>query len=141
MSNGWIERVQDARRQGNELHDHAMPLGYNANCTIDGELGGAPDVSFWVRRVDQPAGTEKTFTTADAAREHLEHLATLPRYCLELENNPRIEVVTDADGTATWITDKETGEMFGIRTADLETATRLCVHAENPPTIGNWSQA
>jgi hypothetical protein len=90
---------------------------------------------------DQPAGTEKTFTTSDEARKHLERLATLPRYCLELEDNPRIEVVTDADGTATWISDKDTGERFGIKTADLEIAARLCVHAENRPTFGNWRQA
>jgi hypothetical protein len=66
------------------------------------------------------------------------HLATLPRYCLELEGNPRIEVVPDANGTATWITDKDTGQRFGVRTADLENTAQLCVHAETPPTIGNW---
>jgi hypothetical protein len=136
----WGEHIQQTRREANELHDQAMPLGYNASCNIDGELSQPPNVSFWVRRVDQPAGTEETFTTVDAVRKHLEHLATLPRYCLELEDNPQIEVVTDADGTATWITDNETGEKFGIRTADLENTTRLCMHAENPPTIGNWSR-
>jgi hypothetical protein len=71
-------------------------------------------------------------------KEHLEHLATLPRYCLDLEGNSRVEVVTDADGTATWVTDKDTGEKFGIRTEDLENVTQLCVHSEAPPTIGNW---
>jgi hypothetical protein len=117
-----------------------MSLGYNASYNVGGELGQPPDVSFWVRRVDQPSGTEETFTTTDEARKHLEHLATVPRYCLDLEDNSRIEVVTDDDGTATWITDKDTGEKFGIRTADLENTTRLWVHAENPPTIGNWSR-
>jgi hypothetical protein len=125
-------------REAGELHDQAMLLGYNASYNIGGEPGEAPDVSFWVRRVDQAAGTEETFTTADEARKRLEHLATLPRYCLELEGNLRIEVVPDANGTATWITDKDTGQRFGVRTADLENTAQLCVHAETPPTIGNW---
>jgi hypothetical protein len=92
---------------------------------------------FWVRRVDLPAGTERTFTTADEAREHLENLATLPRYCLELEDNPPIEVVTDEDGTATWITDNDTGEKFGIRRRTWRMRPG-CVHADASPTIGNW---
>jgi hypothetical protein len=134
----WDEPLQQARRDADQLHDRAMRLGYNASFSIGGELGKAPEVSFWVRRVDQPDGTEEVFATFDEARKHVEDLASLPRYCLELEDNPRIEVVTDADGTATWITDTDTGRRFGLRTADLENTTRLCIHAESPPSIGNW---
>jgi hypothetical protein len=54
----WGEQIQQARRQADELHDQAMPLGYNASCNVAGELSQPPDVSFWVRRVDQPAGTD-----------------------------------------------------------------------------------
>jgi catechol-2,3-dioxygenase len=74
----------------------------------------------------------------EEAKKHLEHLATLPRYCLDLEGH-WIEVVSDREGTATWIMDRATGQHFEIRTADLENATRLCVHAETPPTA-NWQK-
>jgi hypothetical protein len=38
----------------------------------------------------------------------------------------------------TWITDTETGEVFGVHSIDLEPETRLCIHANSQPTIGNW---
>ena len=137
----WTEQLQRAKREADALHDRAMRLGYNVGLNFGGEVGQAAEVSYWVRRVDQPAGTEETFATVDKMKEHLDHLATLRRYCLDLEGNPRVEIVTDAEGTATWITDKDSGERFGIRTADLENLTELCVHAEASPTIGNWRQA
>jgi hypothetical protein len=128
-----------ARAYAEALHDQAMLLGYNVGVNFGAETGKeGSEVSFWVRRVDEPSGTERTFVTTDEVDQHLEHLARLPGYGLELENNPRIEVTSDADGTATWITDVETGERFGIRTADLESLTRLRVHAETSPIIGNW---
>ena len=143
--------LDDLRRpastQAAVLHDYAMTLGYNVGVRIAsgvpdprihvGPLGPEPEVLFQVWRVDQPSEIAATFRTAGSVKEHLKFLATLPQYCLDLENNPRVKVVPDTDGTATWITDQETGQSFGIRTADLD-ATRLCVHAESPPTIGNW---
>jgi len=147
MSNG----LQDAQRQAGELHDEAMLLGYNVGAMllgynvgpkVSGDLSQDPIVSFRVWRVDLPDGAQETFATVDDVRAHLARLAALPRYCLELVDNPRVEVVPDENGTATSITDTETGQRFGIRTADLESATRLCVHAdeEDPPTIGNWQR-
>jgi hypothetical protein len=96
---------------------------------------------FTVWSVDQPSETGETFSSVEQVKEHLGYLATLPRYCLDLEGNPGIEVTTDTAGTATSITDKQTGERFGIRTADLENTTRLCVHADALPTIGNLRPA
>jgi hypothetical protein len=142
------ERFIAANAEAAALHDQTMLLGYDVGVTTTSEvadrrvhvgpLGHEPRVSFMVRRVDQPWGDAQTFATVGEVKEHLKHLATLPRYCLELDGNPQIDVVTDDDGTATQVTDNGTGKKFGIRTADLEDTTRLCVHAENPPTIGNW---
>ncbi len=116
-----------------------MLLGYKVGASVSGPVGQESDeASFWVRRVDQSSGTEQSFTTTAEVEELLEYLAALARYCLELENNPRIDVVSEVGGTATWVTDTETGQRFGIRTADLEGATQICIHAERPPTIGNW---
>jgi hypothetical protein len=137
--------VQRAHGEARQLHDQAILLGYNVGINFEFISGYGPGqrvnvtYSFWVRRVDQSAGTEKTFATADEARAHLEHLATLPRYCLDLQG-PWIEVVSDRDGTATWIMDRGTGQQITIRTADLENATQVCVHAETPPTA-NWQMA
>jgi hypothetical protein len=141
------ERAATARTQAAVLHDYAMMLGYNVGVRIArevadrrihvGPLGHEPEVLFQVWRVDQPSKTAANFRTVGSVKEHLKFLATLPRYFLDLENNPRVKVVPDTDGTATWITDTQTGQSFGIRTADLD-ATRLCVHAASPPTIGNW---
>ena len=137
LHNEWLA----ARAYAEALHDQAMLLGYNVGVNFGVEIGKeGSEVSFWIRRVDQQSGTEQTFSTTAEVDEHIAYLATLPRYCLELQSNPRIEVASDADATATWIADTETGERFGIRTADLESATQLCVHAETPPTIGNWQQ-
>ena len=143
-----IERFIAAKAEAAALHDQAMLLGYDVGVTTTSEvadrrvhvgpLGHEPRVSFMVRRVDQPGEYARTFATVGEVKERLKRLSTLPRYCLDLEDNPQIEVVTDADGTATWVTDKETGEKFGIRTADLENTTQLCVHADSPPNIGNW---
>jgi hypothetical protein len=142
------ERATAVSTEAAAIHDHAMTLCYNVGVGIRSEaadrrihagpLGEDPEVWFQVWRVDQPPETADTFRTVVRVKEHLKFLATFPRYCLDLEDNPRVEVVTDADGAQTLITDKDTGEKFGIKTVDLENATRLCVHAESPPTIGNW---
>jgi hypothetical protein len=127
-----------------------MTLGYNVGVGIASEaadrrihvgpLGKEPEVWFQVWRVDQPSETADTFTSVDSVKEHLKFLATLPRYCLQLEGNPRVAVVTKEDGARTVITDTNTNQCFGIRTADFENATHLCVHAESPPIIGNWQK-
>jgi murein tripeptide amidase MpaA len=100
-------------------------------------------VSFWVRRFDQSPETRQTFATVEQASKHPDDVEKLQVYCLALVGNLRIEVVTesDNDGKVMWITDTETGHVFGVRTFDLEAETRLCIHAETPPTIGNWEPA
>ncbi len=131
-----------AKQAADPLHDRAIVLGYNVGASATGELGREPEVSFWVRRFDLPSGSEQTFATVAQVSAHLDHLETLPVYCLELVGNPRVETELDdaSDGHATWIIDTNTGQRFGIRTADLENLTRLCIHAESQPTIGNWEK-
>ena len=78
--------------------------------------------------------------TMSRKEEHLSRLFGRRRLAFSGKNggNPRVAVVTEEDGARTVITDTDTNQCFGIRTADLENATQLCVHAENPPAIGNW---
>jgi hypothetical protein len=97
-------------------------------------------VPFWVRRFDQSPETRQTFATVEQASKHLHNVEKLQVYCLALVGNPRIEVVTesDNDGKVTWITNTETGHVFGVRNFDLKAETRLRIYVETPPTIGNW---
>jgi hypothetical protein len=131
-----------ARRQADALHGRAMLLGYNVGLHFGIGTHSPAQALFPVWRVDQESDTAHTFTTADGVNKYLDECGQLPRYCLELVGNPRIETESDAasDGHATWVIDTETGERFGIRTKDLETLTRLCIHADSQPTIGNWER-
>jgi hypothetical protein len=144
------ERAAAASTEAAALHDYAMMLGYHVGVGIRSEaadrrihvgpLGKEPEVWFQVWRVDQPPETADTFTSVDSVKEHLNFLATFPRYCLQLEGNPRVAVVIEEDGARTVITDTDTNQCFSIRTADLKNAIHLCVHAESPPAIGNWQK-
>ena len=136
-----------ARRAADPLHDRAIVLGYNVSANVSGELFGRQPskVSFWVRRFDQPSGTERTFKTVTEVSAYLDQLQKLPVYCLELEGNPRVNVTVEiypgSETATTWITDNDTGQRFAVRFNDLEAVTRLCIHAESQPTIGNWEPA
>jgi hypothetical protein len=131
-----------ANNAAGPLHDRAILLGYNVGVNAGGQFGQPATASFWVRRIDQQGeAAAQIFATAVEVSEHLDYLATLGRYRLALVNNPRMQVSPDADGPTTWFTDTDTGQLFAMRTADLEGATQLFVHAETPPTIGNWEQA
>jgi hypothetical protein len=145
MTTNPLEAWAAASRASDPLHTRAILPGYNVGASISGNWGQEPDnVSFWVRRFDQPSGTERTFGSAEDVHAYLDHLETLPVYCLELEGNPRVNVVVESyphGAAAVVITDKETGEHFGIRFEDLETVTSLCIHADSLPTIGNWEPA
>jgi hypothetical protein len=69
---------------------------------------------------------------------HLEQLAGLPRYCLDLVGNVHVRVVSENNDAFTVITDTRTGQEFYVRTVDLEAITVLPIHAAAAPTVGNW---
>jgi GH25 family lysozyme M1 (1,4-beta-N-acetylmuramidase) len=61
------------RNYADALHDHAMLLGYNVGVNFSTHLENdePAEVSFWVRRVDQPSGTEQTFATTAEVDQYL----------------------------------------------------------------------
>jgi hypothetical protein len=132
-----------AREGADELHSRAMLLGYNVGLNFHIGTDSPARASFPVWRVDQEPDTGKSFDSPTTVIEYLRELEQLPAYCLELVGNPRIRTESDdaSDGFATWIIDTQTDHRFGVRTQDLETITRLRVHAESQPTIGNWEPA
>ena len=143
--------LEELRAEAEERHNQMFALGYTMAAGIGSQiadLGAAltpsseePQRTFHVWRVDQPSDTAKIFTKIAEVSEYLEHVATFPRYCIQLQRNPRLVIDTAENGARTVITDKLSGESFTVRTTDVENATQLCVHAESTPTIGNWLQA
>jgi hypothetical protein len=69
----------------------------------------------------------------------VEGIAKLPRYCLQLQDNPRVEVVPQANGRRI-VKDTKTGEYFALRSGEHEGGSSLIVYARHPPPIGNWSR-
>jgi hypothetical protein len=152
------ERVQgtldEMREEAQSRHDRAILLGYHEAVGI-GDTLAVPmmfpqpgmDMTWHVWRFDQPSDTAKVFRTVAAVDEYLADVATLPRYCLKLEGNPRVVVEAAGDGKNVRITDTQSGEHFAIGRADLESfrirsdgPMQLCVHADAAPTIGDWRQ-
>ena len=119
-----------------------MLLGYNVEYTTAMRYGtGAePTISFQVWRVDQqqPSPDGPSFASVDEVNKHLDQIAEWPKYGLDLVGNPHVEVDSESDSPFTIVTVHDSGEEFILRTRDLEAATTLYIHAEEPPTVGNW---
>lgn len=135
-----------AKDAAEPFYTRAIVLGYNVGVNLAAALGATPEqatahVTFWVQRFDLPNDQAPTFDTTDEVSAHLDRIEKLPVYCLELEGNPRVDTAPNVEGTETIITDTQTGARFAVRTQDLEAITRLCVHAESQPTIGDWEPA
>ena len=96
-----------------------------------------------------PVASGPKFATTDEVRAHLEVIAKLPLWRLDLVNNSAIVF----DPAELKVTDATTRESFsfrgwGLGVAQLaasghapgaqEGVTNLTVRSEDPPTIGNW---
>jgi hypothetical protein len=130
------ETLNEIRREAQERHERAIRVGYDIGAgrpqVVDGEL--QPIFQVW--RVDLPPESAVIFTKIAEVMAYLEQVATLPHYCLQLQGNPRLVIASEGDRTV--ITDKHTGESFSMRSEDLKDKAELCVHADSPPTIGDW---
>jgi hypothetical protein len=72
--------------------------------------------------------------------EMLDGITKLPRYCLQLQDNPRVDVVANTSGRRI-IRDTATRDFFMLQPGEHVRATQLIVHVKYPPSIGNWSSA
>ena len=132
-----------AKQQAEELQKKSMLLGYNVgrSVAIEGGSSAGPEISFTVWRWDQDRNTDgQEFSSGGrGGRAHLEHLADLPRYRLELVGNPKIREITEDDSAFSVITDPATGQEFLVRSLDMEAVTSIVIHSgDGPPTVGNW---
>lgn len=149
-----LAKLEEIREEGQTRHDRAILLGYHEAAGIGNTLAvglvfpqPGMDITWHVWRLDRPSETAKIFRSVAAVDEYLTKVATLPRYCLKLEGNPRVAVEVVADGKNVRIIDTESGEHFAIRREDLDGfkirstgKAQLCVHADAAPTIGDWVQ-
>lgn len=122
--------------EAKERHDRAISVGYDIGAGRPRVVDGEMQPIFQVWRVDQPPESAVIFTKIAEVMAYLEQVSTLPRYCLQLQGNPRLVIATEGDRTV--ITDKHTGLSFSMRSEDVKDKAELCVHADNAPTIGDW---
>jgi hypothetical protein len=141
------QHMTDVAGECNRLNEISQPLGYAVTATTS--LEDQSTQQFTVHRLDQPVASGPKFGTADEVRSHLEAIAKLPLWRLDLEGNSAIIF----DPAALEVTDATTGEKFGFRGWGLgvaqlaasdhgpgaqEGVTNLTVRSADPPTIGNW---
>jgi hypothetical protein len=99
-----------------------------------------PTITFAVWRWDQDRNAEdQEFSSVPEVEAHLEALAALPAYRLDLVGNSTVSVISQNNVAYTAITDTSTGREFYVRTLDMEAVTSIVIHCgDGPPTVGNW---
>jgi hypothetical protein len=141
------QHMTDIAGECNRLNEISQPLGYAVTATTSVEDQSTQQ--FTVHRLDQPVGSGPRFATTEEVRAHLEAIAKLPLWRLDLVNNSAIVF----DPARLEVTDATSGESFsfrgwGLGVAQLaasghgpgaqEGVTNLTVRSEDPPSIGNW---
>jgi hypothetical protein len=106
-------------------------------------MGDIDDYLLWGVHQRRPIVATHTAVALDGDRgiaEMLDGIAKLPRYCLQLQDNPGIKVTTNPSGRRV-IRDTATGDFFMLLPGEHEGAAQLIVYTKYPPSIGNWSTA
>ena len=141
------QHMTDVAGECNRLNEISQPLGYavTASTSVDDQS----TQQFTVHRLDQTVASGPKFATIEEVGAHLEAIAKLPLWRLDLVNNSAIIF----DPAELVIADPTTGESFSFRGWGLgvarlaaggqrpgaqEGVTNLSVRSEDPPTIGNW---
>ncbi|MES3664271.1 hypothetical protein [Mycobacterium intracellulare] len=99
--------------------------------------GSHPTITYHVRRNRPSFRPHLDFPSIAAVEAHLDQLATLPRYRLDLVGDTHIEETSDGQHPFTTITDLTTKEQFHVRVIDLDAFTYLHIHAEEAAST-NW---
>lgn len=130
-----------AHSTADRLQLKSFPLGYNVMNTVKMEMGSglSPTVVFHLRRIDHLSVPTEDFASESAVEARLEQLAKLPRWRLDLTGDPQVREEQSPEDPFTTFVDVATGEQFSVRVIDIEAATTLYIHAEDPPSH-NWHQ-
>jgi hypothetical protein len=136
--------MDDHEERFKELTERAWALGYRLiKRNHDDVPAGTSDYLLWGVHQRRPILATHTAVALDGNRsisEMLDRIAKLPRYCLQLQDNPAIEVVANTSGRRI-IRDTATRDFFMLLPGEHESATQLIVYVKHPPSIGNWSSA
>jgi hypothetical protein len=117
-----------------ELTERAWALGYRL-------IKRNYDYLLWGVHQRRPIVATHTAGSLDGDRgiaQMLDGIAKLPRYCLQLQDNPGVEVIANTSRRRI-IRDTATGDFFMLLPGEHEGARQLIVYAEYPPSTGNWS--
>lgn len=146
-----LQNITDTVGASKALNEIAQPLGYAVTMSAGGALGNdaAPDHRrFTIHRIDKPVASGPSFPSAEAVKEHLDQIAALPMWRLDLD-----DASIEFDRSDLSIKDVATGETFNLRgwiygvtgnanitgaAGGYEGATHLSVRTDQPPTIGKW---
>ena len=132
----------DHQERLKELTERAWALGYRLiKRNHEDDPAGVRDYLLWGVHQRTPLVVTHTAVALDgngSIAEMLDGIAKLPRYRLQLHDNPGIEVVTNTSGRRI-VRDTATRDFFMLLPGEHESATQLIVYAEYPPSIGNWS--
>ena len=103
------QHMTDVAGECNRLNEMSQPLGYavTASTSVDDQSAQ----QFTVHRLDQIVASGPKFATIEEVRAHLEAIAKLPVWRLDLVNNSAIVF----DPAELEITDPSTGESFSFR--------------------------
>jgi hypothetical protein len=103
------QHMTDVAGECNRLNEISQPLGYavTASTSVDDQSAQ----QFTVHRLDQTVASGPEFATIEEVRAHLEAIAKLPVWRLDLVNNSAIVF----DPAELEVTDPSTGESFSFR--------------------------
>jgi hypothetical protein len=101
--------MTDVAGECNRLNEISQPLGYAVTATTS--VDDQSTQQFTIHRLDQTVASGPTFATIEEVRAHLEAIAKLPLWRLDLANNSAIVF----DSAELEITDPSTGESFSFR--------------------------
>jgi hypothetical protein len=137
-----LEAYVAASSAADQLQLRSFPLGFNvmASAGTKEGTGASATVTYHVRRIDHLAGPTSNFASVADVEAHLDQLASLPRWRLDLTGNPEVREEPGGEQPFTTIADLATGEEVHVRIIDIEAATSLHIHAEEAPSP-NWHRA
>lgn len=125
-----------------ELTERAWVLGYRLiERNHENTPAGVRDYLLWGVHQRRPMLVTHTALALDGNRsiaEMLDGIARLPRYCLQLKDNPGVEVIANTSRRRI-IRDTATRDFFMLLPGEHENATHLIVYVKYPPAVGNWS--
>ena len=103
------QHMTDVAGECNRLNEISQPLGYavTASTSVDDQSAQ----QFTVHRLDQTVASGPEFATIEDVRAHLDAIAKLPVWRLDLVNNSAIVF----DPAELEVTDPSTGESFSFR--------------------------